>query len=305
MTFTGTPPQPADTTPGPQGFTGTDALLALMIVFWGLNFIVIKAALTVLSPLAFNAVRFTMAALSIALIAWSRGSRMPPRALIPRLAAMGVLANTIYQLAFIEGVARTRAGNAALIMAAVPVQTAVLSHLIGADRLRPRDGFGLLLSTAGIATIVLGSGRAVGFGSTVVGDLLVLSSTVCWTLFTLGSRPLVAQLGPITTTAWTMCLGAIPLLLICIPSALGQDWARVTPAAWAGTVFSGILSLSVAYVIWYRGVQKLGPARTAIYSNFTPVVAMLGAWALLGETPTAWQIGGAGGIFAGITLTRT
>jgi drug/metabolite transporter (DMT)-like permease len=287
------------------GFTRTDLLLALMVVVWGVNFIVIKAAMRDMAPLAFNAVRFALAAVAVALIARWRGAPNPPREALGRLALMGLLGNTVYQLGFIEGVARTRAGNAALIMAAVPVQTALLSHLRGHERLRRRDALGLAISTAGIAAIVLGSGLAVDFRATIVGDLLVLSATVCWSLYTIGTKPLADRFGATTATAWTMGFGAIPLVLLSVPSLLAQPWAAVSAAAWAGLVFSALGALVVAYLIWYRGVQQLGPARTALYSNFTPVVAMLAAWAFLGELPTLWQMGGAAGIFTGIWLTRS
>ncbi len=298
---------PATTTPLPRpvGFTGTDGLLSLMVFVWGVNFIVIKAAMTDFTPLAFNAVRFGLAAACVMLIALGMGAARPPRELLGRFFLLGLLGNAVYQLAFIEGVARTRAGNAALIMAAVPVQTAVLSHLRGHERLRPRDVLGLAVSTAGIAIIVLGSGKTLDFGGTITGDLLVLAATVCWSVYTIGAKPLADRFGAISATAWTMGLGAVPLVLVSIPALARQDWARVTAPAWGGLVFSALGALVVAYLIWYRGVQTLGPARTAMYSNFTPVVAMLAAWALLGETPTVWQLGGASGIFTGIWLTRT
>jgi drug/metabolite transporter (DMT)-like permease len=294
-----------DITPPAPRFTSTDAWLAAMVLIWGVNFIVLKAALAEMQPLALNAYRYILAAITVMAIAKLRGARRPPREAWGRLVTMGVLGNTIYQIAFIEGVARTRAGNAALLMAAVPVQTAILSHIKGHERLRPRDVVGLLLSTAGIAAIVLGSGSGVSFGSTVKGDLLVLGATVCWSYYTIGTKPLADQLGATTATAWTMVLGAIPLVLIATPSLISQDWSRVGATAWGGATFSSLGALVLAYLIWYRGVERLGPARTALYSNFTPVVAMLAAWPLLGETPTAWQVIGAGGIFSGLYLTRT
>ena len=289
----------------PAGFTSTDAMLAIMVLIWGVNFIVLKAALTQFTPLALNAVRFGVAALAVAVVAALRGAPHPPRAALAQLALLGFLGNTIYQFGFIEGLARTRVGNAALLMAAVPVQTAVASHLIGHERLRGRDVVGLVLSTAGIAAIVLGGGKAVGFGATLAGDLLILGSTVCWTFYTIGTKPLADRYGAITVTAWTMGFGAIPLVLVAIPALLAQAWGGVSASAWGGVGFSAFGALVVAYLIWNRGLRRLGPARTAIYSNFTPVVAMLAAWALLGERPTAWQGFGAGGIFSGIYLTRT
>jgi len=292
-------------TAAPPGLTSTDALLVGMVLIWGVNYIVLKAVLAAMNPFALNAVRFSLAAAAVAAIALVRRAPRPPRAALVRLGLLGLLGNTIYQFAFIQGVALTRAGNAALIMAAVPVQTAVLSHLGGHERLRRRDVLGLLISTAGITAIVLGSGHEVGFGPTMKGDLLILASTFCWSVYTIGTKPMADRFGPLSATAWTMGLGAIPLVLVSIPAVVAEPWRAVRPAIWAGIVFSAFGALVVAYLIWSRGVQRIGPSRTALYSNVTPIVAMLTAWALLGETPTAWQGAGAAGIFTGIYLTRT
>jgi len=300
------PAAPAPPAPARRaGLTGTDALLALMTLIWGVNYIVIKAAFKVFSPLSFNAVRFSLAAAAVGAIAWAAGVRRPSRRDLVRLGLLGVLGNTCYQLSYIEGMARTRAGNAALIMAAVPVLTAVSSHLLGQDRLRWRDVGGLALSTAGIALLVIGSGADVALRGTMAGDLLMLASVVLWTAYTIASKPLVDSLGPTATTAWTMGLGAIPLLAICAPSVLRQRWDAVTPAAWVGAAFSSLGSLVLAYLIWYRGVQRLGATRTAFYNNFSPVVTLLAAWPLLHEVPTGWQLAGAAGIFGSLALVRS
>jgi drug/metabolite transporter (DMT)-like permease len=297
--------KPSAAAPPRTGFTGTDGLLALMTLIWGVNYIVIKAAFAVFSPLSFNAVRFLLAAVTVAAFAWATGARRPTARQLVRLSVVGVLGNTLYQLCYIEGMARTRAGNAALIMAAVPVLTAVSSHLLGHERLRVRDVLGLLLSTAGIAVLVLGSGASVGLAGPLRGDLLMLLAVIFWTAYTMLAKPLVDSVGPTVTTAWTMCLGAIPLLAICAPAALAQRWSAVTPAAWLGAVFSSIGSLVVAYLIWYRGVERLGATRTAFYSNFSPVVTLAAAWPLLGEVPTLWQMLGAAGIFGSLALIRS
>jgi drug/metabolite transporter (DMT)-like permease len=297
--------RPAATAAPRTGLTGTDGLLVLMTLIWGVNYIVIKAAFEVFSPLAFNAVRFLLAAVSIGAFAWAAGARRPPARQLLHLSLLGVLGNTLYQLCYIEGMARTRAGNAALIMAAVPVLTAVSSHLLGHERLRSRDVLGLALSTTGIAVLVVGSGTAVGFGGPLAGDLLMLFAVLFWTAYTVLAKPLVDSLGATVTTAWTMGLGAIPLLAICAPAALAQRWSAVTPAAWLGTVFSSLGALVVAYLIWYRGVERLGATRTAFYSYFSPVVTLVAAWPLLGEVPTLWQILGAAGIFGSLALIRS
>lgn len=299
---------PAGKVPRPgavPGFTGIDALLGLMVLLWGVNYSIIKIAMQEITPLAFNAGRFVLAASALALIA--RASRVPrpaPRD-IARLGLLGLVGNSIYQLGFILGVAHTRAGNAALIMAAVPVETAVLSHVLGKEQLRWRDLAGLLGSAVGITVIVLGSGREVSIGGSILGDLLVFSATLCWSVYIIGCKPLTDRYGPIATSAWTIGLGSIPLLLYSLPATLAQPWAQVSAGALGAMVFSAVAALVVSYLIWFRGVQRLGPSRTAFYSNLTPVVVVLTAWPLLGETPTLWQIAGAAGIFTGLWLTRT
>ncbi len=111
--------------------------------------------------------------------------------------------------------------------------------------------------------------------------------------------------GSITATAWTMGIGAVPLVLIGLPGVARMDLAAVPLAGWGAIVYSSLFALVLAFLFWCRGVEKLGSTRTATYSNFQPVIVLLIAWPLLHETPTLWQILGAGGIFSGIYLTRT
>jgi len=276
-----------------------------MALVWGVNFIVVKAAMRDIPPLAFNSLRFALATATLMALFRFTGVRLPDRADMGRFVMVGLLGQVVYQVGFIEGIARTRAGNAALLMAAVPVQTAVLSHFAGHQRLRPRDVAGLLLGVAGIAAIVLGSGAAVAFGSTMTGDLIILVATVCWSVYAILSKPLADRYGSATVTTWMSLVGFVPLTFIAAPSFAAMDWQAVSARAWGGVVYSALGALVVAYLIWTHGIHRLGPARTAMYSNFTPVVAMLAAWAYLHETPTPWQIAGAAGIFTGIWLTRT
>lgn len=89
-----------------------------------------------------------------------------------------------------------------------------------------------------------------------------------------------------------------------MPSILRTDLSAVSPLAWAGVVYAGILSIGVAYLIWYRGVRLLGASRTAVYSNLVPVAALITAWVWLGEVPSALQLAGATVILGGLTLAR-
>ncbi|HSB10888.1 MAG TPA: DMT family transporter [Blastocatellia bacterium] len=287
------------------GFGATDLLLVLMTIIWGSNFTAIKYSIEDLLPLSFNALRFTLASTVMLVIALrSRNGLKVAPGDGKKLLALGLLGNALYQSFFISGMAHTRAGNAALILAITPLFTAILGRIRRHEYFAARGVAGLLLAFAGIVIIVLSGRGEFSIGETILGDCLLLISTVCWSLYTVGSRNLVHAYGSIKATAIMMASGTPLLLLICAPSLLRQDWSRVRPIAWAGLVYSGLFAIAVAYIIWSYGVRKIGSTRTAIYSNITPIVAILVAWPALGESPTLGQLAGAVVIFAGVYLVR-
>jgi drug/metabolite transporter (DMT)-like permease len=60
----------------------------------------------------------------------------------------------------------------------------------------------------------------------------------------------------------------------------------------------------MAYLLWYWGVQRIGGARTAAYTNLTPIVALCGAWLWLEEVPSFLQLAGAAVVLVGLSLAR-
>jgi drug/metabolite transporter (DMT)-like permease len=288
-----------------SSFGSTDLLLVLMTVIWGSNFTAIKYSLEDLLPLSFNALRFTIASIVMLIVAflWRNAVKVAPGDRM-KLFALGLFGNTFYQSLFITGMSHTRAGNAALILATTPLFTAILGRIRKHEYFTKRGVAGLMLAFAGIVMIVISGRGEVSIGETVLGDSLLLASTICWSLYTVGSRHLVHKYGSMKATTIMMTSGTPFLLLVCAPSLLRQDWSRVRPIAWAGLVYSGLFAIALAYLIWSYGVRRIGSTRTAIYSNITPIVALLVAWLALGEKPTLGQLAGAVVIFGGIYLVR-
>lgn len=281
------------------------AALLTMVLIWGINFPIAKAALAELDPLAFNALRFPLAALVVLLALQRRGGfTWPARGMRLRVLGLGVLGNVLYQQFFIFGLALTRAGTASVLLAGTPIITALLSAAVGHERVGIRTWIGVVATFGGIALVVFSGAPAEAGGSSLLGDLLMIGASFSWAIYTVGSRNLIERYGSVQFTAWTLWTGAIGLCLIGLPSVLRTDLAAVSPSAWIGVAYAGALSIGVAYLIWYYGVRLIGNTRTAAYSNLVPVVALIAAWFHLGEVPTAGQIAGAGVILAGITLAQ-
>jgi drug/metabolite transporter (DMT)-like permease len=269
-----------------------------MAVIWGVNFSMIKYATQVIPPLAFTGLRVWLSASVLLTIAALRRRSWPPRSDIIALILLGVIGNGVYQILFVEGLSRTKVGNAALIVAAAPAFIAVASRIKGIERVRRR-------TLAGVALVVLGSARSDHSNATLLGTLLVFCGVLCWTMFTVILQPLATRVDPIQLSALTMTGGAIPLLFTTPRALAVMRWDLVGLAAWGSLLYASVISMVIAYLFWYRGLRVLGPTRTAVYGNLQPVIAIAVAWFFLNESPTVWQGVGTATILSGIFLTRS
>jgi drug/metabolite transporter (DMT)-like permease len=288
-----------------RGVSLTDVLLVLMAMIWGANISVVKFGTTMLAPLAYNGVRVAIAAVALLAIAVAIRAPRPARHDVVALLLLGFLGNGVYQVLFIEGVARTRAGNASLVLAATPVFIALLSWMRGLERLSTRGFLGIAVSVAGVGFVVTAGETVAAGSSSLVGDALVLAGCLCWAIFTVFLKPYTHRVHAVHVAALTMLGGCLPLMVVSAPAIAAADWRHVPLLVWAAIVFSGMGALVIAYLLWYRGVRVLGPTRTSMYSNLQPVVGLLFAWVLLGEIPTGLQGAGAAAILTGLLMTRT
>ncbi len=285
-------------------FTGTDVMLLAMATIWGVNFSVMKFGAAAISPLAFNALRASLAAVALAAIAFAPGARRPSAADARRLMLLGVLGHALYQWFFLNGLTRSRAGTAALVIAGTPAIIAILLRITGQERITRNAAAGIALSLAGIAFVVTGAAAPITRDDTPLGIFLLLCGSICWAFFTLGLRPLTHRVDGVQVAAWTLFGGVGPMVLAGIPALLALDVATVPAAAWGAVAYSALGAFVLAYVFWYRGVQILGPVRTAMYANLQPIIALAFAWIVLRETPTAFQFAGAACVIGGLFLSR-
>ena len=286
-----------------------DALLVLMTVIWGGNYSIIKAALREIPPIAFNALRLTLASmLFLAAIRGVRGTGAR-RAPVPRtrgdwagIVLLALVGQFIYQLLFMAALARTSVANSSLLLGCTPIFVALMTAALGHERITPLRWAAAALSAFGIY-LVVGHGAAVS-RATLGGDLMMLAAVICWSAATVGSRPLLARNSPLVVTGYSMAIGSALYVPFAWVALRDLAWREVSAGAWLSIVFSAVFALCVAYMIWYTAVQRLGNTRTSVYSNMVPLVAMVVAWGWLGEHIGAMKIAGAGAIILGVALTK-
>lgn len=287
------------------GFGLTDAGLVLMATIWGVNYSVVKAGLQAMTPLSFTAVRMVLAALVLFGIARFAKDAWPSRRDAGRMLLLGLLGNGFYQLLFISGMARTRAGVAALIVAAGPAWIAIMSRLLGRERVSRLGWAGIGLQLVGVLCVVGSTQKFEGGAQGLVGALLIATASIAWALYSVLLQPYTQRSNGLHLSAITLASGASMMALVGLPDMLRLDWGAVSMNGWLSVVYSALLAMVVGYLLFYHGVRVLGPTKTSMYGNLQPIIAIAVAWVLLHETPTTWQLLGAGFIMAGLLVSRT
>ncbi|MEJ2540254.1 MAG: EamA family transporter [Gemmatimonadota bacterium] len=283
-------------------------LVALTFI-WGLNFALVKGVLPGVPPLAFNALRFPVAALAIALFLLpggpvKQGMRRPEPGDVVPIIFLSLLGNVAYQLLFIVGLDLTRAGNASLFLSTIPAWTALLAVGFGSETVTGRQWLGIAGALGGAVLLVIGGQGIALEGATLIGDLTMVAAALSWAGFTVASRPYIQKYGPVPFAAWSLWIATPILIVMGIPELRAIGLGSLGWVEWGVVVYAGALSISLAFVLWNLGVRLLGNAQTAIHQNVVPVVTLAAAWPLLGEVPAGVQLAGAALILASVRLAR-
>lgn len=278
--------------------------MLLVVLLWAGNFTATKVAFTELGPLAFTALRFAIATVVIwCVVRRIEGPAPVAREHLPRLIALGVLGNSVYQLLFVEGLVRTPATKSALILAILPIAVTVGAAALGIEHVTRRQRIAVAVSSIGVVVVLLARGGSIG-GPLGLGELLLLLGVVAWTAYTLCLRSWALPLSPLRLTAWTLYTGTPLLVLVGLPQLRHTDWSTVTRVGWGGVLYSALLSLVVSYILWNGAVAKMGASRTAVYNCLVPFFSAIIAFFVLHERPGPLHVLGGLLIVGGVLLAK-
>lgn len=286
--------------------SSNDFLMLLVVTVWAVNLSLVKIALREIPPMPYNGIRLLLAA--AVLLVWlllSEKNLRLRRQDVPKIILLSLSGYTLYQYLFISGINLTTASNTAVIFGSTPIMISLLSSFFKHENIKPLGWLGIALSFAGIYLVI--SGRAGGFSlsrQTWKGDLLLFAAVFLWAHYSVSARPLLKIYSPLKFTAVTMGLGSLMFFPFSIPQLLKLPYASISIKAWLCMLYSGVIALSLTLVLWFFSVRKVGNSQTAVYSNLQPVLAVVFAHLLLGETVTSTLLLGAVVVFTGIYFTR-
>jgi drug/metabolite transporter (DMT)-like permease len=287
-------------------FGTTDALMLSVILFWAVNFSMVKIALRELSPLGFNGIRLLFASVVLVLILVLNGESLKvDQKTFWKLVILGLIGNTAFQILFIHGIDLTTASNSAIIIAMTPLLIAILSSWLKQERVHPAAWAGILFSFIGFYLVISSRLGTFEFSSpNVKGDLLIFGGNLCWAVYTVFSKPLLERMSPLKLTTLTMVVGTVFFLPFSFRDISQIPYRTVSLKAWGSLFYSALFALVICYVIWYASVQRVGNTKTAIYDYLIPVFTVIFAYFFIDERITILQAVGAIIIFVGVYLAR-
>ncbi len=257
-------------------------LLIVQLSFGGFH-VVAKAALADLSPMALAAVRVAIASPILVFLAWRRDRFMPAARDLPVLALLGGLGVFLNQVLFITGLKYTTATNASILMTSLPVFAVGAAAALGIEKLTAPRLAGILLSVAGALVLVNPFRFSTAPGATL-GNVLILGNSLCYALFLVLQRPVLNRIPWRTVIAWSFVFGGAGVLLMAVPALAALEPSKVPATTWLGVLYIALFATVFAYAANTWAVRRSSPALVAAYGTIQPLVAVMLAAALLGES---------------------
>jgi len=286
-----------------QGMTRKDGLLALLVVVvWGLNFVVIKVGLHNMPPLMLAGLRFLLVAFP-ALFFVAR-PKIPFRLLL----GYG-LTISFGQFAFLFCAINfgMPAGLASLVLQAQAFFTIILGALVFGERLRGKQLVGIALAVVGV--LVLAEASLNGQHVALLGFLLTLAAAFCWAsgnifnkkIMQLETRPAVMSL-----VVWSALIPIVPFMvasyLLDGPTVMLHSLVTLDLTTILSLIYLAFVATIVGYGIWGALLGRYETWRVAPLSLLVPVVGIASAALLLDEKLGALQLVGALLVMAGLYI---
>ncbi len=256
-------------------------LLVLTTVIWGATFVVIKNALADISPLLFNAVRMSLAAMVLAVVFHRE---------IPRLTASSVTSGMLVGgLLFLgnelqtSGLKYTTPSKSAFLTGMAVVLVPVFLALFWRRRINGWSAFGTLAAFAGLYLLTVPSTARGGLNLQSInhGDILTLAAAVVFAfhIIVMGHSTQRHRWQQITVV---QVASTAVLMMFTAPLAEKVYVTWSPPVIW-GIAITGFLSLALAFSVQAWAQQFIPPTHTALIFTLEPVFAWLTSFILLGE----------------------
>jgi len=246
--------------------------LAAALLLWASAFAGIRAGLRAYTPGQLAVLRFLVASLVLAIYAGVAHFRRPQWRDLPGLLLSGLIGISFYNLALNYGETRVSAGTASLIIASVPIWTAIFAGFVLGERLVLRGWCGVLMSFAGVALIARGEAEGIHFSPQA---LVILAAAITSGIYMVQQKHFLGKYSALEFTAYSIWSGT----LIMLPFGGGLLRALHTAplSATLAIIYLGIFPGALAYVAWAYVLSHGAAGRSSTLLYLIPVLAIAGS----------------------------
>ena len=268
--------------PSPSSLAGTwqtPLELGLLGAIWGASFMFMRVSAKDFGAMPLVEVRLALGSLVLIPFLWRARASFPLK-LWPKLALIGAINSAVPFALFAWAAQRAPAGIGAITNSMAVLFAALVAFLFYGERIGTRRAVGLFAGFAGV--VVLASGKTAGAS---IG-WAVAAGTLAAFLYGVGANMVKRHLTGLpagAVAAATLSCAAVLML----PFAVATWPAHPIPTlSWLAAGALGVLGSGIAYVLYYRLIQRIGAARAATVTYVVPLFGVAWAWLLLGEPLT-------------------
>ena len=277
------------------------ALLMVAIVLWASAFTGVRLALPDYEPGHIALLRFLVASAIMGSYAVAARMRLPQKKDLPGIFALGFFGFTGYNIGLCTGEKEVLAGVASLLVASVPIFTALLATTLFKERLKPVGWLGVIIGFCGVTLIALGQ-EGEGFRVSYHALFIVLAA-LSLSIYFVFQKPFHGKYSVLELTTYTVLAGTL-FLLVFLPG-LSSAIRSATWEATSAVVYLGIFPTIVSFLTWNKALTRIPASVAASFIYFSPAIALTIAWVFLGEVPRMLSLFGGIVIITGVVIVNT
>ncbi len=269
------------------------ALLFALSAIWGGSFLFIAIAVKELSALQIVFARVTIAAACLLPIHMFFKGKLP-KDYKTWIAASGMsIMNNVFPFMLITwGQQFITGGLASVVNATTPMFAALFMAIAGYEGITTRKAFGLVIGLVGVA--VLQGVNFKGLDEQSLGILAVAAAAIFYGLSAPWSKNMLVGIPPLTTATCQLIVSSLLMTLLLLLLGDVSQFAETTGPVWGSLIGLAVLSTALAYLLFFRIIQRAGPSFVSLCTMIIPVSAILLGYLVLGEQLSVREIVGAG-----------
>ncbi|MBN2603444.1 MAG: DMT family transporter [Candidatus Thermoplasmatota archaeon] len=264
------------------------AIIGFPIVFWAFAFPVIKIGLTELSPVNLTIMRLfiTCVVFSLVFLIFKKKfSHLKKKDILP-IFLLGFLGIIIYHLGLNYGEQFVSASVSSLIIATIPIFTAILATIFLKENITLKIAFGIVISLIGVIVIsTLGSNETFIEIQYIYGALGVVIASLVAAGYTIAGKKLLKRYSALSLTFYAFIFGIIGLFPF-VSSSLFVEVAKMSYVGWVSVIFLSIFPTIIGYVLWYVALEVKDASKLGVYLYFIPVLSTIFSYLILDEKIT-------------------